>query len=953
MNSQWRVFQFFKEDNAVEPGTHESPEFLEKLEVTCSCSGGGFIIFGDKEGWISFVKRNFSVYSKFYAHNKHVSHLQRIESQKVMISVGDDGPEHRFQIKIWKLDKVNREGSPLCQKVLPVRMVNDKAAVNVTCFAATEDLTCIAVGLESGVVLMYRGDFLRERGAIKPFELQHGPAPVTGIGYCEQGEEGALTLLVATTNCVKAHHLLARGPPTCEDLHPHGCQRMCAVMSLERIMFIGRADGVFEIGPDGRRGCYAFEGERKLLFWFKNYLVEVQHAGEEDQLNIYDVRNKFVAYSGAFTGKVTQIVSEWGEIFVLTADRKMLQLTEKDVQTKLEMLYKKGFYTVALKLAEDSKQFDASHRFDIHLKYGDHLYAAKRDFKAAMEQYIKIVERIEPSYVIRKYLDAQRIKNLTDFLEKLHEVKRANPDHTTLLLNCYTKLKDDAKLKKFVNDDCQQFDVETAIRVCRQANYHNYASSLAKKYKQHNWYLKMQIEDMGNYLKGLEYIRRLSFVQADKNMKKYGKLLMHKSPELTTKFLVELCTDFKPAALTEEAPGKLSTGRGSLHEEEGARGEGSGPQSCPQDFIHIFVDHPNELQSFLEHIIKHNPSCDPIVYNTLLELYLRAHDLLGKPAQDKQELPPGVLTVSDMEKHDAKHNEATEEAVEPTEEPVGPAGAREKQEELVRVKNHEAALALLQNPAAKYDDDHVLCLVQMFDFKPGMLFLYEKLKLYTEIVQHHMENNEYPAIMAACKKFGRIDPNLWVQVLSYFALKDEREDCHCWIRDVLNNIERERLLPPLLLVQILAQNPKTPLAVVKDYVTRHLQEERDLTSSDQKVINELRVETQGMRQEILKLQTQAKVFSDTSCSACSAKLDLPAMHFLCGHSFHQECVIDNELECPLCADANRKVMERRHKLEKSVEHHEQFFHQLESEGDGFGIVSEYFGRGLFNPPSAD
>ena len=34
----------------------------------------------------------------------------------------------------------------------------------------------------------------------------------------------------------------------------------------------------------------------------------------------------------------------------------------------------------------------------------------------------QIVERIEPSYVIRKYLDAQRIKNLTDFLEKLHEV---------------------------------------------------------------------------------------------------------------------------------------------------------------------------------------------------------------------------------------------------------------------------------------------------------------------------------------------------------------------------------------------------------------------------------------------------------------------------------------------------------------------------------------------------
>jgi len=61
MNREWRVFQFFKEEQVCEPGTADSPEFLEKLEVTCSSSGGGFIIFGDNEGWVSFVKRNFQV----------------------------------------------------------------------------------------------------------------------------------------------------------------------------------------------------------------------------------------------------------------------------------------------------------------------------------------------------------------------------------------------------------------------------------------------------------------------------------------------------------------------------------------------------------------------------------------------------------------------------------------------------------------------------------------------------------------------------------------------------------------------------------------------------------------------------------------------------------------------------------------------------------------------------
>lgn len=35
------------------------------------------------------------------------------------------------------------------------------------------------------------------------------------------------------------------------------------------------------------------------------------------------------------------------------------------------------------------------------------------------------------------------------------------------------------------------------------------------------------------------------------------------------------------------------------------------------------------------------------------------------------------------------------------------------------------------------------------------------------------------------------------------------------------------------------------------------------------------------------LKTQARVFQNNRCSACQAPLDLPAVHFLCMHSFHQ------------------------------------------------------------------
>ena len=74
----------------------------------------------------------------------------------------------------------------------------------------------------------------------------------------------------------------------------------------------------------------------------------------------------------------------------------------------------------------------------------------KNDFDGAMQQYLSTVGTLEPSYVIRKFLDAQRLPNLTSYLQALHEKEIATADHTTLLLNCYTKSRDLQKLDDFI-----------------------------------------------------------------------------------------------------------------------------------------------------------------------------------------------------------------------------------------------------------------------------------------------------------------------------------------------------------------------------------------------------------------------------------------------------------------------------------------------------------------------
>ena len=96
--------------------------------------------------------------------------------------------------------------------------------------------------------------------------------------------------------------------------------------------------------------------------------------------------------------------------------------------------------------------------------------------------------RCDCRYVIQRFLDAQRIHNLTAYLQvsalpqschrmqaadrfacgkvlltlcgqALHEKGVAHSDHTTLLLNCYTKLKDVKKLDDFIKHSTVDFDV--------------------------------------------------------------------------------------------------------------------------------------------------------------------------------------------------------------------------------------------------------------------------------------------------------------------------------------------------------------------------------------------------------------------------------------------------------------------------------------------------------------
>merc|ERR1712156_1370656 len=127
-------------------------------------------------------------------------------------------------------------------------------------------------------------------------------------------------------------------------------------------------------------------------------------------------------------------------------------------------------------------------------------------------------------------------------------------------------------------------------------------------------------------------------------------------------------------------------------------------------------------------------------------------------------------------------------------------------------------------------------------------------------------------------------------------------------REVLDQVERHKLLSPLQVVSTLSSCPTATLGVVRDYLLRTIDSEEKSIAEDRKVIDQYQQQSKEVRTKIDRLNGQVTVFQSTKCSVCGQELELPTVHFLCGHGFHQHCFqsySESDSECPICYKEGR------------------------------------------------
>ena len=429
-----------------------------------------------------------------------------------------------------------------------------------------------------------------------------------------------------------------------------------------------------------------------------------------------------------------------------------------------------------------------------------------------------------------QFLDSQRINNLIEYLEELHDHDKATVDHTTLLLNCYAKLKDTKKLETFIKSGTN-FDLETAISMCRQGGYYDQAVFLAKKNNEHELVIDILIEDSKRYEDALDYIWRLAPEIAYPSLMKYARVLLEHCQEDATHIFIDYYTgQYRPrkdvpiptvqepqvggaynvANLTSfiplpyrQASVNPSPGTAGNQQLAGADAADAEAAQAPSEYdvpkprtaFSSFVDHPENFINFLEACLEQ----ENIARNDMTDLYTALFEMYLETANSKK--------GEEKERWEAKAKRLID--------------GKDVSETL-----HVLLLELIV-PQIPIDASNVLLLSHLSNFRDGTTLVREQQGLRFDIFRSYTSANDTIGAIKALRKYGPEEPQLYPAALAYFT-SDPRvlEEAGDELDLVLKKIDEDGLMAPLQVIQTLSTNAIATMGMVKKYLSDTIERER-------------------------------------------------------------------------------------------------------------------------------
>ena len=278
----------------------------------------------------------------------------------------------------------------------------------------------------------------------------------------------------------------------------------------------------------------------------------------------------------------------------------------------------------------------------------------------------------------------------------------------------------------------------------------------------------------------------------------------------------------------------------------------------PDNFIQCFADSPRRLKQFLEAMLKYRAQCDTIVWNTTLELLLRK-DLLREELREKRGDPKNPKNAKNEQiEQNEKENENEKETISDEIDENGENENEMNENDAIDEKELEAIyreniMGLLRMPKAQYDVDQALVLVQMHNFEEGQLFLYERLQMHEMMLKLYINAGDVEHAIQLCKEHKTEDSSLWTQLLIIYSEMDSLDTEK--LIEVLNYVHENRIISPLLALQLVSKNPKITLGGMRNFLIHCIEGKRQMIEEDRSKVAELRKDVENMEAEMEDIKT--------------------------------------------------------------------------------------------------
>ncbi|KAE9549503.1 hypothetical protein FO519_007286 [Halicephalobus sp. NKZ332] len=203
--------------------------------------------------------------------------------------------------------------------------------------------------------------------------------------------------------------------------------------------------------------------------------------------------------------------------------------------------------------------------------------------------------------------------------------------------------------------------------------------------------------------------------------------------------------------------------------------------------------------------------------------------------------------------------------------------------------------------------ESALRLGQLHSYPPLVIHVLRNQRRDDELLRYLLRDGEVIDIIQECNK--EIIEKMWIELITFLSKKKDMPEKY--VVELLKKVTATSFVHPLIVTNILSRNPELPISCVKLYLEHWLTDQGTDIKKGLKQIEENVEKVKDLEDQIQIYDEEIQIFQALRCAACDSALQIPAVHFMCKHSYHSHCYesySDQQDGCPACSNSEVDIV---------------------------------------------